>query len=157
MTTPQRCLAAAGTLSATLAALHLAIIFVGPDGYTYFGAPELGTLERQNSVVPDLVTALLALVFGAFAYYAFVGAGRLSRRPPFLALGLAAIGCIYTLRGLAVIAQVLQLATGAAHGPARYVVFSFVSLVIGLCYLAGTLGQWRSLREAHGLPGRVDP
>ena len=39
--------------------------------YAFFGAPDLGTLERQGSTVPDLLTAVLVLVFAVFAFYAF--------------------------------------------------------------------------------------
>jgi hypothetical protein len=142
----QRFLAAAGLLSAGIAVFHFVIVFAGPDAYGFFGAADLGALERQGSAVPDLLTALLVLVFAAFAFYAFAGTGRVWWRPPFLAAGLATIGMLYTLRGLLLVPQLLQLGSAAARGHLRYGVFSFVALVTGLCYLAGTLTQWRTLR-----------
>ena len=148
MTTCQRLLLAAAGLSAAVAMLHLGIIFAGPAAYAYFGAPDLARVESAGSSVPDVVTAGLVLVFAAFAYYALAGAGWARRRPPLLRLGLASIGTLYTLRGLVFVPQLLQLASGVARGPLRYGWFSLGSLVTGLCYLAGTLPQWRALRTA---------
>ena len=66
--TAQRLLATAGVLSAAIAVFHFVIIFAGPDAYAFFGAANLGSLERHGSAVPDLLTALLGLVFVAFAF-----------------------------------------------------------------------------------------
>ncbi len=130
----------AAAASFAIAILHLAIIFLGPEAYVAFGAPDLGALEAQGSRTPDLLTLVLVVVFTVFGLYALSGAGTI-RRLPLLAVGLIAIGTIYTLRGLGVIAELLQLAGGAAV-PARQVLFSLVSLGIGLLYLMGTARRW---------------
>ena len=130
----------AAAASFAIAILHLAIIFLGPEAYTWFGAPDLGALEAQGSRTPDLLTLVLVAVFALFGLYALSGAGVI-RRLPLLAVGLIAIGTIFTLRGLGVIPDLLQLARGAAV-PARQIVFSLVSLAIGLFYLMGTVRRW---------------
>jgi hypothetical protein len=130
----------AAAASFAIAILHLAIIFLGPEAYTAFGAPDLAALEAQGSRTPDLLTLVLVVVFTLFGLYALSGAGVI-RRLLFLAVGLIAIGTIYTLRGLGVIPDLLQLARGAAI-PVRQIVFSLVSLGIGLLYLMGTVRRW---------------
>ncbi len=134
----------AAAASFAIALLHLAIIFLGPEAYTWFGAPDLGALEAQGSRTPDLLTLVLVAVFAIFGLYALSGAGAF-RRLLLLAVGLIAIGTIYTLRGLGVIPDLLQLARGAAV-PTRQVVFSLVSLGIGLLYLIGTAQRWSFIR-----------
>lgn len=134
----RRSLLVAGTLSATIATLHLIIVVLGPAGYLYFGAADLAPLAAAGSPIPPLLTVGLALVFAIWAWYAFAAAG-LVRRPPLLALGLWVIGAIYTVRGLALIPEVLSFAYGGGVPP-RFVAFSFVALATGLAYL---VGAWR--------------
>ncbi|HLM67366.1 MAG TPA: hypothetical protein VK358_07560 [Longimicrobium sp.] len=141
MNASSRWLTIAAALCFGIALLHAAAIFMGPDAYAYLGAPELGRAEAAGSAVPDLITAVLVVVFGAFGAYALSGAGRV-RRLPLLRVGLAAIGAVFTLRGLAVFVEVAQLGSG---GPPRMVVFSLVSLITGVAFLAGTLPRWRAL------------
>ena len=82
------------------AALHIAILFGGPDWYAFFGAPqalvELARAGHPRAAISCLVIAAILLTFAAFA---FSGAGRIPRLP-FLRSGLAAIGCVLILRGL---------------------------------------------------------
>jgi hypothetical protein len=137
----------AGSLSAMIAVLHAIIIVVGPRAYSYFGAGELAPRAASGSPVPALITTGLVLVFGAWAWYAFAGAG-LVRRPPLLWPGLWIIGAIYALRGLALLPEAAALWKGSAAIPTRYAVFSLVSLTAGLAYLAGS---WRA-RESRRDP-----
>jgi hypothetical protein len=141
----RRWLMAAAALSAAIALLHVAVILSGPSAYAFFGAPDLGALEAGGSRVPDLVTAGIVAVFALWAYYAWAGAGRSIRRPPLLLAGLFTIGAIYTLRGLAVVPEILSLVRGNPPFPPRYALFSAVSLGIGICYLAGA---WLRRAEA---------
>ena len=133
-------------LSFAVALLHAAIIFAGPEAYAYFGAVHLAPLEAAGSPVPDLVTAGLVAVFAVFGCYALAGAGVI-RRLPLLLPGLLAIGAVYTLRGLALFPELVQLARGTAAFPPRYAVFSLVSLLTGAAYLAGTVPVRKELRR----------
>jgi hypothetical protein len=53
---------------------------------------------------------------------------------------------VFTLRGLAVFVQLAMLMSESSAGPPRFIVFSLVSLVTGVAFLAGTLPRWRTLR-----------
>lgn len=141
---PSRWLTAAAALCFAIALLHLAIIFLGPDAYAYFGAPQLGRAEAAGYAYPDRMTVVLVLVFAVFGAYALSGAGRL-RRLPLLRVGLVVIGAVFTLRGLAVFVELAQMMSGTSAPPPRMAVFSLVSLLTGVAFLAGTLPRWRSL------------
>ena len=139
-------LSLAGVSSACVAALHVAIIFVGAPAYRYFGAgPRMARLSEHGSPTPALITAGLALMFGVWAAYAFSGA-QLVRRLPLLRTSLVAIGMIYTLRGLVFGVQLVWFLSGhTASVPPRHLVFSAVALLTGLAYLAGTQAAWDRL------------
>ena len=136
----------AGLLSLGIAALHVGIIVAGPAAYTYFGAGDLAPLAAAGSPVPALLTGALVLLFAIAGAYALSGA-RVIGRMPLLAPGLVAIGAIYVLRGLALGPELLALARGTAGFPPRYAVFSLVSLLTGLAYVAGTWRAWAALRS----------
>lgn len=148
MRTRSRWLVLGAFLSFAIALLHLGIIFAGPDAYTYFGAVELAPLEAAGSPVPDAITAGLVAVFGVFGVYALAGEGHV-RPLPLLVFALLAIGLVYTLRGLVLFPQLLQLSRGTASFPPRYAVFSLVSLLAGAAYLAGA-GRVRKELRGHG-------
>ena len=140
-------LTVAGAASAVLAVLHLAVIVAGPPGYRYFGAPdEFSTLTEAGSRAPAVLTAAFAVIFGIWAIYGFGGARRI-RRPPLVRLGLVVISAVYLLRGLSAIPEALLLMRDPAAFPPRFVVFSLVSLAIGVCYALGTRQAWRRLRH----------
>jgi hypothetical protein len=63
-----------------------------------------------------------------------------------LKIALILIGAVYTLRGAAVFQQFFQIAASSAEATAtREIVFSLVSLIIGLAYLFGTISNWNGL------------
>ena len=123
--------------STFVAALHMAILIVGPAWYRYFGAPSLAArIEAGAALVPVLLTVGVAAVFVIWACYALSGAGAI-RRLPLLRAGLYTIAVIYLLRGAQVVAEVVALMRGAI--PPRFAVFSAFSAVAGLIYLLGTI------------------
>jgi len=140
----------AGAGSALVAALHAVIIVVGAPGYRYFGAgEEMARADELGSLQPALVTAGLTLVFAAWAAYGFSGA-RIVRRLPLLRTGLLTIGTIYALRGLACVPEAWWLVAGRTPPVLpRQLVFSVVSLAIGLAYLVGTGRDWSTLGERN--------
>ena len=140
-------LTVAGTASAVLAVLHLAVIVAGPPGYRYFGAPdEFATLAESGSTAPAVLTGAFALIFAVWSIYAFGGARRISR-PPLVRLGLVLIAGVYILRGLSVIPEALLLLRTPDAFPPRFLVFSLISLLVGIIYALGARQAWRRLRH----------
>ena len=133
-----------GILSFAVALLHVIIIFVGASAYRYFGAGEdMATAAESGSAFPALLTFVLTAVFAIWGFYGLSGAGVI-RRLPLLKIALLLIGAVYTLRGVVVLQQLFQIATSSAEVAPREIVFSLVSLIIGLAYLIGTVTSWRS-------------
>jgi hypothetical protein len=131
-----------------IAFLHVMLGFAGEKMNRFFGAPEwvLEMLKNGRIGLLLLLTAMAA-VFSLFAVYALSGAGSL-RRLPLLRTGLITIGAIYSLRGLELIIDVPLV----IRLPGRYMqflVFSLVSLCIGILYLAGTIANWSSIKPTR--------
>lgn len=128
-----------GILSFAVALLHIAIIFIGAPAYRYFGAGEdMATAVESGSAVPAVLTLILVAIFAIWGFYGLSGAGVI-RQLPLLKIALILIGAIYTLRGFAVVQQLFQIATSSLAVAPREIVFSVVSLIIGLAYLTGTI------------------
>lgn len=145
---PSKCwaLVAAGCASAAIALLHVFIIFVGAPGYRYFGAgEEIARLAESGSPYPALLTAFVTIFFVLFAVYGLAGAQLLPWKPPLLRTGLVAIGAIYSLRGVLLAPQAAAFSSGGPLVGAKDLVFSSVSLAIGLLYLWGTWRAWPAL------------
>ena len=143
-------LLAAG-LCFAIAILHIGIMIAGPTAYTYFGAADLGRLETTGSSLPDAMTAILVVVFAVGGYYAMAAARRSLRQPPFLMFVLAAASLAFTVRGAAFGPELLALVRGSSTAPARYAVFSLVSLITGLAFAVGT---WRAFQANRALKPR---
>jgi len=127
-----------------LALLHIAIIFTGRRGYGYFGAAQLIPLLDKGSPWPAIITFILAAIFTVCGVYGLSGVDILPHLP-LLRLGLIAIGAVFTLRGLALVKEIPQYISHSTSFPARELVFSSVSLIIGLLYLVGLVLRWRDL------------
>jgi hypothetical protein len=134
-----------GVLSFAVALLHVVAIFIGAPAYRYFGAGEdLATTAESGSAFPALLTLFLVVIFALWGFYGLSGAGVI-RRLPLLKIALLLIGAVYTLRGVAVFQQLFQIAVSWVEVAPREIVFSLVSLIIGLAYLVGTILNWRGL------------
>lgn len=146
----RRLLLVAGVLSGCVAALHVGVMLYGADAYRYFGAGErMARMAERGSSGPAIITTALVLLFGAWAAYAFSGAGAIARLP-WLRVCLPIIGLVYTARGLVVVPQLLLwLSAGSAGVPLRHLAFSAVSLMVGATYVAGTYLAWRSMPLAQ--------
>jgi len=142
MNDPNKILTLAGILSFTVALFQAGISF-SPSLSRYFGASEQLIAKPSLLLLAGL---FMAVVFGVFGLYALSGAG-LIRRLPLLWAGLLGISCVYTLRGLMMIPQLLILtgilSSSETIGP-QSLASSLVSLFIGLVYFVGTLGVRRS-------------
>jgi len=96
----KRYLILAGIAASAGAALHIAILFGGPDWYAFFGAPRgLVEMARAGNLRAPISCLVIAAFLTLLAGYAFSGAGVI-RRLPFLRFGLASIAAILILRGV---------------------------------------------------------
>ncbi|TBR11526.1 MAG: hypothetical protein EPO46_06240 [Lysobacter sp.] len=142
---PNRLLTFGAALSATAAALHVAIIFGGPDWYRFFGAGErFAQLDAAGSRVPALMTLGIATVLALWSAYALSGAGWL-RRLPLLRTALVTISAIYLLRGL-VLAPMLVM------DASQFTPFDWWSSIIclgyGVVHAVGLAQVWPGLPKA---------
>jgi hypothetical protein len=131
-------LIAGGVITALISLLHVVLAF-RPELYRYFGPSQgsgLAQMAVEGSRGTTIATAVLALTFAIWAIYAFSGAGWMGALPLLRAV-LIAIGVIYILRSLFVISEIRMVLTQGY--PFRFVVFSTISLVVGLLYLIGAL------------------
>jgi hypothetical protein len=136
-------LLAGGYFSLAFAAFQVSAIWWSASSVKYFGGPAELRMERP------ILYALLCLAVGAivavFGVYALSGAGRI-RRLPLLRTVLISVTTIYLLRGLLFIPQVPVVLKHP--GLVRFLVFSAISLCLGLVHLAGVVQLYR-----HGRPG----
>ena len=89
-----------GIAASAGSALHLAILFGGPDWYAFFGAPHgLVEMARAGNIRAPVSCLVIAAFLAVLAAYAFSGAGII-RRLPLLRFGLASIAVVLILRGV---------------------------------------------------------
>jgi hypothetical protein len=103
---------------------------------------------ESGSAFPAVLTLVLVGIFAIWGFYGLSGAGVI-RRLPLLKIALILIGAVYTLRGFAIFQQLFQVATSSVEVAPRQIVFSLVSLVIGLAYLIGIVTSWKSLGASN--------
>ena len=131
-----------GCLSLAASALHIAVIFGGPDWYRFFGAGEgMARAAERGAWQPTVMTLSIAAVLAIWAGYAFSGAGLIARLP-LLRTALVIISAIYLLRGLLLFHALIFL-------PAVVTPFlvwsSLIVLIYGITYAVGTWLAWPAL------------
>jgi hypothetical protein len=137
---PTLLLAGAGSLAASL--LHLACIAGGPDWYRFFGAGErMARMAARGHWYPTVLTLCIAAVLGAWALYAWSGAGLIPRLP-LLRAGLCAITAVYLLRAVAFVP--LQTFF-PGNSDAFWYLSSGVCLGLGLLHAFGLRRAWSRL------------
>ena len=142
MTISKQLLKLAGVLTFSVA-LFQAVITSVPSWARYFGAWEQVASKLWLLYLTGFFVALVFL----FGFYALSGAGII-KRLPLLRSGLVIIGVLFTLRGLFLVLELLinaGILQGSMIIPTRELVSSSVSLIIGLFYLIGTIGNWSNL------------
>ncbi len=133
-------LAGAGSFAASI--LHLACIAGGPDWYRALGAGEqMARMAARGHWYPTVLTLGIAAMLGAWALYAWSGAG-LIRRLPLLRVGLCVITGIYLLRGVAFVPLQPFFPGNSA---AFWYWSSGVSLGLGLLHALGLRRAWSRL------------
>lgn len=101
----------------------------------------MATLEENGSLLPDLLTFFIVIIFLIWGLYAYSGAG-LIRRLPLLKTALVIIASIYTVRGLFLVTFIFR--------PEQATVFlwtSIVSLIVGLTHFMGTKQVWAAISK----------
>ena len=135
-------LLAGAAASFALVVLHLGVIVIGAPAYAFFLAGDrMVDMAQAHSLVPTLVTGAVAFVFAVFGSYALAGAGLLEL--PATRVLVAAIGCVYTLRGLLIVPEALMV--HFLDRPTRALFFAAVSLAIGVIHLVGVARRWTAL------------
>ena len=107
----------------------------------------MADMAAAGQAWPAVLTSFITLAFAVWGLYAFSGAG-LIRRLPFLRLGLVLIASIFILRGLGVLPQLYWLLTSSRPVEVRHIVFSLVSLTVGVFYALGAILSWKDLKKA---------
>ena len=133
-------------MSFAVALSHIIIIIlVGTPAYRYFGAGEnLARKAETGSAVPALSPSILVVIFAIWGLYALSWT-KVVRRLPLLKTALLLIGAAYALRGIHVFQQIFQIVVASAQIEGREILFSAVSLAIGLAYVVGTIKSWEAL------------
>jgi len=125
-------------------ALFQIVITLSPAWSLYFGAGEYVTSRLWLLYSSGIYVAILFIAFGL---YAFSGVGSV-RKLPLLRTGLILIGIVFTLRGLALVPSFLINAgyfQTRIRIPIQSLISSAVSLFIGIIYIIGIVGCWKSL------------
>ena len=63
-------------VSLAIALLHVVVVLIGPDAYSFFGGPGLARRAESGSWQPALMTLVLAWLFVVFAALGFRGRVR---------------------------------------------------------------------------------
>jgi len=134
----------AGLLSFIVSAMHIAVIFGGPNWYRFFGAGErMAQMAEQNLLKPTLITISISIVLAVWGAYAWSGAGLIPRLP-FLKFILSIITAVYLIRGFGgLIApfvsnhpQILQ------NSVSFWVWSSVICILFGMVHLKGVVDKW---------------
>lgn len=125
-------------LNFIIAVGHIAALFFLDWAFEFTGIA--GTVEKYSDIAPRwtnyTATAIVAVLFFLMGLYGLSGA-RIIRRLPLLKPGILLITIIYLIRGLLGLAYEILSQEQWISG----IVFSFIAMFIGLCYLSG--GAWR--------------
>lgn len=141
------------------AALHIAILFGGPDWYAFFGAPQaLVEMARTGNIRAPISCLVIAVFLVLLAGYAFSGSGVI-RRLPCLRLGLASIAVVLILRGVLFIPLIIWR-PGSLSGicdcrsvDTFIIVTSALCLAMGVGYALGALATPSNSFKPYPLRG----
>ena len=119
------------------------VISRSPAAAAYFKAPPPLLEDRGQLFLWGMAAALVLVVFGL---YALSGAGII-RRLPLLLLGLIGISCLFLLRGIFLVLDVLVI-LGVLEGEllVQGTISTLVFLGAGITYAVGTVLNWRDIR-----------
>jgi hypothetical protein len=139
----------AGSASFAIGLLQFIMYFGGPNVYRFCGTPELLIEFRLRRPGAAFFTEVaIALVFAAFATYAYAATGWL-RPLPLVARGLAITAAIYLLRGLLIIPQAIR-SRKSASVRLRDLLYSLMALALGVSYALPAYWYWEALVSRAG-------
>ena len=121
-------------------------ISLSPAAAAYFGAPPPLLEDRSQLLLWGMAAVLVLVVFGL---YALSGAGRI-RRLPLLLIGLIGISCLFLLRGMFLVLDVLVV-LGILEGEllVQGTISTLVFLGAGIVYAVGTALNWKDIRASR--------
>jgi heme/copper-type cytochrome/quinol oxidase subunit 3 len=138
-------LIAAGWMSVAASLLHLACIIGGPDWYRFFGAGEvLAQAAERGSLVPGVMTLVIAAILAVWALFAF-GAAGIGWRPPFARTALTAIATVLLARAAMAFAPAFWPPEN--QSTAFIITTSAICFVMGACFAVGTWRAWPQLSK----------
>ncbi len=137
-------LIAAAWMSIAASLLHIACIIGGPDWYRFFGAGEiLAQAAERGSLVPAIMTLIIAAILAVWALYAF-GAVGIGWRPPLARTALCAIAAVLLARAALVFVPSLW---ASEQWPAFAISTSAICGIMGGCFAIGLRQAWPNLSK----------
>ena len=132
-------LISAGVIASASAIWHLLCIFGGPSWFVFARAPQqIIESAQQGTMLAPISTVFVASLMFACTVFSFSAAG-LIRKVPLLKSALITIASLCMLRGLIVI-PTLATSTGL---DIWQIVASTVWFYVGICFLAGSIEQYK--------------
>jgi hypothetical protein len=133
-------LISAGVIASASAIWHLLCIFGGPSWFAFARAPQqIIDSAQQGTLLAPLGTVVVAGLMFTCTMFAFSAVG-LIRQLPLTKPALVTIAVLCTLRGLIAIPTF----TNAMGLDVWQIVASTVWFYVGLCFIAGSVEQYRS-------------
>ncbi len=133
-------LISAGIIAFAAAIWHLACIVGGPSWFIFARAPQqVIDSAQQGTLLAPLSTIVVAGAMVVCAMFAFSAAGII-RKLPLIKPALITIAVLCTFRGLIIIPTLMSV-----NGiDVWQVVASAVWLYVGICFIVGTLANYRA-------------
>jgi len=147
-------LISAGGIASASAVWHLLCIIGGPTWFTFARAPQqVIDSAQQGTLLAPIGTVFVATLMFACTVFAFSAAGLIAR-VPLLKPALITIATLCTLRALIAIPS-LSHSSGL---DIWQIVASTVWLYVGLCFIAGSVQQYKldKLAAAINRDNKVD-
>ena len=132
-------LISAGVIASASAIWHLLCILGGPSWFAFARAPQqVIDSSQQGTLLAPIGTVIVASLMFACTVFSFSAVG-LIRKVPLLKSALITIAVLCTLRGLIAIPTFVT-PTGL---DIWQIVASTVWLYVGICFVAGSIEQYR--------------
>jgi hypothetical protein len=132
-----------GAIAALAAIWHLLCILGGPDWFAFARAPqEIIESSIQGTLLAPIGTIVVAVLMFLCTFYAYSGACVI-RKVPLLKSALMIIAFLCTLRGLIAIPSFFIL----EELDVWQLIASSVWLFVGVCFLIGSIEQFRNKRS----------